>query len=132
MITLQQLAKRDKYICHICGQRVVRLSDATREHLMPKKFGGSNTNANIALAHIWCNKAKGHKIFRVEQDSYGYVIVDPDGTIVSDPYISFSEAYAVVADLNNSKLYMHENYGGKPEEDMSEIVIIRRVQDNPM
>lgn len=131
MIGLQQLAKRDKWICHICTYRVERLSDATREHLIPKFYGGSNRPENIALAHTWCNKLKGSKIFRVEQNGTGYVVVDPSGEIVSDPYDSFIDAYSVVSEMNESKLYMNESYG-KPEEDLSEIVIIKRVQDRPM
>ena len=129
MLTLKQLHKRDKGICHICGN-YVKLSDATREHKVPKAFGGTNSNTNIALAHKWCNKQKGDKIFRAEQHGTGYVVVDPNGKVSSDEFPTYFDAYAVAKEMNEDKLYMDENYETSIEmtEDKSDIIVLRSVK----
>lgn len=134
MISLLDLAKRDKWICHVCTGRVLKLSHATRDHIMPKAYGGTNARENLALAHKWCNKAKGSKIFRAEQNGTGWVIVDPNNEIVSDEYPTYIDAYTVAQDMNADRLYMDTHYETArelSEGDMSDIIIIKRaVQDN--
>lgn len=132
IIPLAQLAKRDKWICHICGLRVDRLSDADREHLIPKAHGGSNRPENLALAHKWCNKLKGSKIFRVDQHGTGYVIVDPNENIVSDEYTTHAEAFTVAQDMNRDKLYMDPYYNQGNSDNVGDIIIIRRANDGKM
>ena len=66
------VARREKYICHLCGMRVDE-DDFTRspagdfiaganyptvDHLLPKSRGGSNHWTNLKLAHLRCNSAK--------------------------------------------------------------------------
>jgi 5-methylcytosine-specific restriction endonuclease McrA len=50
--------KRDKRLCYLCG-RYVLPSDASRDHLVPKSVGGSDSLSNLALAHKDCNAARG-------------------------------------------------------------------------
>lgn len=134
MIDLAKLAKRDKWTCHLCEQRVDRLFDATRDHLIPKSFGGTNNDDNIALAHKWCNREKADKHFRAEQNGRGWVVVDPNGEVISDEYANHIDAHTVAQAMNRDKLYMDPYYStGKtsnPSDD--DIVVIRRVQDHPM
>lgn len=129
MITLAQLYKRDKAICHICGDRVQRLTDATRDHIVPKALGGKvgRGSTNIALAHKWCNKRKGHKVFRAEQHSNGYVIVDPKGEIVSDVYPTQVEASIIAEEMNLDKVYLDNHYEESQAivED-SDIIVLRK------
>jgi hypothetical protein len=136
MISLPQLFKRDRQVCHICQQRVGKLSDATRDHKIPKIYGGTNDNDNIALAHKWCNRDKGARIFRAEQHGTGWVIVDPNNEIVSDEYPTYADAQLVAQDMNADYLYMDDRYNSKSTqhgmEQAEEIVIIRRVQNHPM
>jgi len=125
--------KRDKQICHVCEKRVERLSEASRDHKTPKKYGGTNNPENLALAHKWCNKEKGHKIFRAEQHGTGWVVVSPDGDIASDEYETHVEAFEIAQAMNGDKMYMDDNYGSKGAyEQGSDIIIIRRASDNPM
>lgn len=135
MITLSQLYKRDKAICHICGERVQRLSDATRDHIVPKALGGKTGrgSTNIALAHRWCNKRKGNRVFRAEQHSNGYVVVDPKGQIVSDVYVTSIEASIIAEEMNQDRIYMDDHYEEAIEivED-SDILVLKRVQDYSM
>lgn len=66
-ISLQQLAKRDKYICHICGERVDMKADTNADmygsidHVIPVSKGGTHTWDNVKLAHRACNTIKGAK-----------------------------------------------------------------------
>jgi len=58
---LADIAKRDKYRCHICRTPVdMRLSGRhpqgpTADHLIPVSRGGGDDAFNIALAHSRCN-----------------------------------------------------------------------------
>ena len=62
-----QIAERDKWRCHLCGGRVPSRKftglpdDPTIDHLVPLADGGDDTSANVALAHLSCNLAKGTK-----------------------------------------------------------------------
>ncbi len=110
MISLEKLARRDKWICHICDQRVERIEDASREHLNPRHLGGSKIDPrNIKLAHKWCNELKGKRYFSVEQDKGGWVIVDPNGN-KSDPHLTYSKALEIAQELNEDKLYLDKRY----------------------
>lgn len=62
-----EIAKRDKYKCHICRKRVnmnLHYYDkysATMDHLIPLSLGGDHTHANMRLAHRTCNSSKGNR-----------------------------------------------------------------------
>jgi hypothetical protein len=131
MITLSKLYKRDKGICHICNTRVNRLSDASRDHVIPKSLGGRGVTHNIALAHRWCNKQKGHKVFRAEQHGIGWVVVDPKGEIVSDEYESALDARIIAEELNEDRVYLDSHYeeAAQMSEDSDMYVIISRSAD---
>jgi 5-methylcytosine-specific restriction endonuclease McrA len=59
--TLEEIAARDRYICGLCRKRVAmtkRVPDLrapTVDHLLPLSDGGSDTKANVQLAHFSCN-----------------------------------------------------------------------------
>jgi hypothetical protein len=57
-ITLDRLWKRDKKICWLCGLFCPR-AEATRDHVIPLAWGGTNEQANIRLAHKKCNEERG-------------------------------------------------------------------------
>ncbi len=50
-----RLAERDGWRCHICGERIGSMPDATRDHVVPLSLGGCTCAGNIALAHRKCN-----------------------------------------------------------------------------
>lgn len=66
-ISVEFIAKRDNYICHLCDKpvdmdipRTERLG-ATLDHIQPISKGGLDTMENVALAHWICNIKKGNK-----------------------------------------------------------------------
>lgn len=67
-ISLELIAKRDHYICHLCNQIVdmdIKRTDkmgATIDHVLPISKGGLDTMENVALAHWICNIRKGNKV----------------------------------------------------------------------
>jgi hypothetical protein len=63
-IPLGRLIRRDKGICHICGEAVRRDVDVqhdmapSRDHVLPLAKGGTHTWGNVRLAHRICNSLK--------------------------------------------------------------------------
>jgi 5-methylcytosine-specific restriction endonuclease McrA len=58
-ITVTEIYRRDRAICHLCGLYVKR-EDASRDHVKPRHDGGRTTFENIKLAHRDCNSRRGH------------------------------------------------------------------------
>ena len=58
---------RDKYRCHICGDRVdmaLTFPDPmshSLDHVVPLSRGGTHEPANASLAHLGCNVRKGNR-----------------------------------------------------------------------
>lgn len=57
-ISLEVLAIRDNWVCHLCKKMVTRKT-WTHDHLIPLSQGGDHTYLNIALAHRRCNSKRG-------------------------------------------------------------------------
>jgi hypothetical protein len=67
-ISVDQIAERDNFICHLCGQ-VVDMSlkrtfgfGATVDHVLPISKGGLDVMENVKLAHWSCNRKKGNRV----------------------------------------------------------------------
>lgn len=65
LINLAAIAKRDRYRCGICGERVdmtLKHPDPgfpSIDHIVPLAKGGSDIDpANLQLSHLRCNLAK--------------------------------------------------------------------------
>lgn len=68
LVNLAVIAKRDGYLCGLCGKRVdMKLKHpdpgfASLDHLIPIASGGAAIDpANLRLAHLRCNLIKGAK-----------------------------------------------------------------------
>lgn len=59
-VSRDEIAERDNYVCHICGEWV-SAHDMTIDHVTPLVKGGTHTKDNIKLAHKVCNSRKGAK-----------------------------------------------------------------------
>ena len=73
-ISIEELYKRDKGICGICGRYVTRSQLAkglaNRDHIVPSSLGGTNHRSNLQLAHYWCNIRRGNDLPRGGQPPY--------------------------------------------------------------
>lgn len=62
--TAQRRAKKAKLFrqqgtrCWLCGKRM-RWNEMSFDHIIPRSKGGDNSLDNLALAHVWCNNARG-------------------------------------------------------------------------
>lgn len=54
---LRSLWRESLHVCWICEQQVVRLEDASRDHVVPQRFGADDRS--VRLAHKACNVARG-------------------------------------------------------------------------
>jgi 5-methylcytosine-specific restriction endonuclease McrA len=52
------MAKRDGWLCGICGGKVTR-NNWSHDHIIPLSLGGSHTYDNTVLAHLECNVKRG-------------------------------------------------------------------------
>lgn len=65
-IDVDDIYKRDNYICGICGEEVdVNLYypnplSPTLDHIIPLSKGGSHTKENVTIAHLKCNVSKNN------------------------------------------------------------------------
>lgn len=59
MIKLADLYERDNHQCYYC-RRIIDLSEATRDHIVPKARGGKKRQENLVLACRACNHEKAH------------------------------------------------------------------------
>jgi 5-methylcytosine-specific restriction endonuclease McrA len=78
-----RLWERDGGKCHLCGQTINMMSEATRDHLVPLSKGGCTCSGNIALAHRRCNTRRGNdETFRTtfgtkaQKRRKGHLLVD--------------------------------------------------------
>jgi hypothetical protein len=67
VLSANEIAKRDGCRCHICHRKVdMNLSGKAKwgptiEHIIPVSRGGTNDPGNLALAHRYCNTARGNR-----------------------------------------------------------------------
>lgn len=52
------LAKKQNYICPICGQKIVNIDEAKIDHIKPYAHGGATEMKNAQLTHMICNLNK--------------------------------------------------------------------------
>lgn len=57
--SIQEVGKAARWMCAFCGEHV-DLRDASREHIVSRSNGGSNSSINIAFAHKLCNSRAGN------------------------------------------------------------------------
>lgn len=59
------VARRDGWVCAICGGKVTR-ANWSLDHVVPLSKGGAHTYANVVLAHVTCNARRGAGRFPVQ------------------------------------------------------------------
>lgn len=67
VMSVNEIAERDGNRCHICCRKInMSLSGMAKwgptiEHILPVSQGGTNEPGNLALAHRYCNTARGNR-----------------------------------------------------------------------
>lgn len=71
--TREEVFRRDKGICQICGFPVYDYNDAPSrlkpqyDHITPLTSGGDNIISNVQLTHAFCNNNKGTQVPNVDR-----------------------------------------------------------------
>lgn len=66
-VVFAEIAERDGWKCRLCGKRVKRSQawphplSPSLDHVVPLTCGGAHDPANVQLAHLRCNSAKGNR-----------------------------------------------------------------------
>jgi 5-methylcytosine-specific restriction endonuclease McrA len=60
----KQLINSKGAICGICGKPIEDMKHCTIDHIIPLSKGGMTTLENCQLAHVWCNKRKGSRVWK--------------------------------------------------------------------
>ena len=69
-IDIRYLGRRDKWTCQLCKLPVKPFADCGKrdplspsvDHIVPVTLGGPHIYANVQLAHLECNRAKGNRM----------------------------------------------------------------------
>lgn len=58
-----RIYERDQWTCQLCREPVepgaTDIWRASLDHIVPQSAGGSHDEANLRLAHLWCNSVRG-------------------------------------------------------------------------
>jgi 5-methylcytosine-specific restriction endonuclease McrA len=66
-VDLGKIAARDHWVCQLCKRKVDRMlfwphpKSPSIDHVIPLTKGGMHEPANVQLAHLVCNTAKGNR-----------------------------------------------------------------------
>ena len=60
-VVIQELHQAQDGRCALCGDPVSP-SEWEIDHRIPFCYGGGNEPANIQIAHLYCNRQKGHQV----------------------------------------------------------------------
>lgn len=52
------LILKGKCFCYLCGKNIVKYSDLSLDHVLPKALGGIGSRSNLLPAHKSCNCKK--------------------------------------------------------------------------
>jgi 5-methylcytosine-specific restriction endonuclease McrA len=68
VFTRHEIGRRDGWICGICAKPIHRWvlhpdpKSASIDHILPLSKGGTHTRANVRIAHLDCNVARGNRV----------------------------------------------------------------------
>ena len=82
---MRRLASDSGWVCHICSGPTldVDLCDPleplapTLDHVKPKAQGGANDAENYAIAHRWCNSARGSMSLKKARSALAALALKP-------------------------------------------------------
>ena len=57
----QKIAKRQNYVCQICGDSLFNGENIHKHHMIPKANGGKDTYSNYQFVHLMCHQQIHHE-----------------------------------------------------------------------
>ena len=64
LLSNKTLFGRDRNVCAYCGKHFQNYHNLSRDHILPKSKGGTNTWMNVVTACKNCNQKKGNKTLK--------------------------------------------------------------------
>ena len=77
-LTNRTLFGRDRYVCAYCGGHFPNHTSLSRDHILPRYYGGENTWMNVVTSCKDCNSKKGHKTLKEARMELLYVPYEPN------------------------------------------------------
>lgn len=59
-IQKEELAKKNNYICSVCGQKIIDIQYAEVDHIIPYSKEGETNIENAQILHKYCNRRKNN------------------------------------------------------------------------
>lgn len=53
---VKRLAANQKYVCRLCGMSLFNEEEIQKHHVLPRKKGGKDNDANLTLVHLYCQQ----------------------------------------------------------------------------
>ena len=92
-ISLEVLAIRDNWTCHLCKRQVTR-KNWSHDHIIPRASGGDTTYLNVALCHQRCNSSRGPGRIPAQASAVTVSsVTDPEQSSYCNPVESRRRAY---------------------------------------
>ena len=54
--SLQKIAKKQKFVCLVCGESLINGEEIHKHHIKPRHLGGKDTYSNLRLVHLFCHQ----------------------------------------------------------------------------
>jgi len=103
---MSRLIEKHKGICHYCFERTNRrtgsLLQATKDHVVPRAFGGQNNIDNYVLACARCNNERGTILFFCDCH---FCVTRIQRALASQTFID--HVFAGIISHNRARVYYH-------------------------
>lgn len=94
--------------CHYCGKTCNKRNEdplrATKDHIVPRYFGGGNEFSNLVLACASCNSKRGNTLFECDCMICGPAIAKAMNNQANIDYV-----FAGLLDFNKPKVYFEKS-----------------------
>lgn len=77
ILTNKTLFARDRNVCAYCGSRFGTHQKLSRDHILPKCYGGEDEWTNVVTACLPCNQKKGCKTLKEAKMELLYIPYEP-------------------------------------------------------
>lgn len=54
--TTQKIAKKQGFLCSVCGESLFNGEEIHKHHIVPQHQGGKDTYSNLRLVHLFCHQ----------------------------------------------------------------------------
>lgn len=104
---MRRLSTGSGWVCHICSGPTLDVDAAdpleplapTLDHVKPKAQGGANNAENYAIAHRWCNSARGSMSLKKARLALSALALKPKhakNLVREQAYVTYAKPHVTV------------------------------------